>query len=203
MIASGNNNTTIAGTPITELRDVGQSLLITPSINADRTVTLRIVQENARRVTNGGRIPVLNANGAITNQEVDTVNRSTISGTIVAKDGLAVALGGLIEEEVNDLREQVPAIGKLPILGFFFRRQETGRIRRELVVMVRPYIFNTPSESAALSEDLLQNLSVHPNALSGEPSLNTFSPDEVVRTDLDQCQLHREFRFHNVVPRTY
>jgi len=203
VIASGNNNTTIAGTPITELRDVGQSLLITPSINADRTVTLRIVQENARRVINGGRIPVLNANGAIVNQEVDTVNRSTISGTIVAKDGLAVALGGLIEEEVSDVREQVPGIGKLPVLGFFFRRQETGRLRRELIVMVRPYIFNTPSESAALSEDLLQTLSVHPSALTGAATLNTFSPDEVVRTDLDQCNLHREFRFHNVLPRSY
>ena len=203
VIASGNNNTTIAGTPITELRDVGQSLLITPSINADRTVTLRIVQENARRVVNGGRIPVLNANGSIVNQEVDTVNRSTISGTIVAKDGLAVALGGLIEEEVRDQREQIPTIGKLPVLGFFFRRQATGRFRRELVVMVRPYIFNTPTESAALSEELLQHLSVHPTALTGEPTLNTFSPDEVVRTDLDDCCLHREFRFHNVIPKRF
>ena len=203
VITGGNNNTTIAGTPITELRDVGQSLLITPSINADRTVTLRIVQENARRVINGGRIPVLNANGGITNQEVDTVNRSTISGTVVAKDGLAVALGGLIEDEVSDDREQVPLVGKIPVLGFFFRRQNTGRLRRELVVMVRPYIFNTPSESAALSEQLLQELSVHPSALSGQPTLNTFSPNDVVRSELDACELHREFRFHNVVPRAY
>ncbi len=203
VIASAGNSTTVAGTPITELRDVGQSLLITPSINADRTVTLRIVQEVAQVIEGGGRIPVLSATGAIVNQEVDTVNRSTISGTIVAKDGLAVALGGLIEEEITDNREQVPGIGKLPVLGFFFRRQETGRLRRELVVMVRPYIFNTPSESAALSEELLQHLSVHPTALSGEHTLNTFSPDEVVRTEIDQCELHREFKFHNVVPRTY
>jgi general secretion pathway protein D len=204
VIASGNNNTTIAGTPITELRDVGQSLLITPSINADRTVTLRIVQENARRVIDGGRIPVLNPETSqINDQSVDTVNRSTISGTIVAKDGLAVALGGLIEETVADQREQVPVIGKLPVLGFFFRRQETGRTRRELVVMVRPFIFNTPSESAAMSKELLKHLSVHPTALTGEPGLNTFSPDEVVRTDLDDCGLHREFRFHNVVPKRY
>ncbi len=203
VVSGGNNNTTIVGTPITELRDVGQSLLITPSINADRTVTLRIVQENARRVVNGGRIPVLNANGGITNQEVDTVNRSTISGTVVAKDGLAVALGGLIEDEISDSREQVPLIGKLPVLGFFFRRQRTGRIRRELVVMVRPYIFNTPSESAAMSEQLLKELSVHPSVQTGQSTLNTFSPDEVVRSELDECGLHREFRFHNVVPRSY
>ena len=160
VIVGGNNNTTIAGSPITELRDVGQSLLITPSINADRTVTLRVIQENARRVINGGRIPVLSADGVIDNQEVDTVNRSTVSGTVVAKDGLAVVMGGLIEDEVSDRREQVPGIGKLPVLGFFFRRQDTRRMRRELIVMIRPYVFNTPSESASISQELLQQLSV-------------------------------------------
>lgn len=203
VISGGNNNTTIAGTPITELRDVGQSLLITPSINADRTVTLRVVQENARRVLNGGRIPVLNTNGVITNQEVDTVNRSTVSGTVVAKDGLAVALGGLIEDEVSDDREQVPGIGKLPVLGFFFRRQSTGRLRRELVVMVRPFVFNTPSESASISKELLQELSVHPTIVSGQNSLRTFAPHEAVQAELDKCELHTSFRFHNVVPRRY
>ncbi|MEZ6094014.1 MAG: hypothetical protein R3C03_07210 [Pirellulaceae bacterium] len=203
VITGGNNNTTIAGTPITELRDVGQSLLITPSINADRTVTLRVVQENARRVINGGRIPVLNPSGGITNQEVDTVNRSTISGTIVAKDGMAVALGGLIEDEASDSREQVPGLGRLPILGIFFRKQETGRQRRELVVMVRPYVFNTPSESAAVSEELLQQLSVHPNVFNCEPTMNTFSPGEAVQTIPDDCNLHKAFQFHNVVPRVY
>jgi len=203
VISGGNNNTTIAGTPITELRDVGQSLLITPSINADRTVTLRVVQENARRVINGGRIPVLNPNGGITNQEVDTVNRSTISGTIVAKDAMAVILGGLIEDEVSDSRKQVPGLGKLPVLGFFFRRQETGRMRRELVVMIRPYVFNTPAESAAVSDDLLQQLSVHPNASNHMPTMNTFSPSEAVQAIPDECGLHRVFQFHNVVPRVY
>ena len=203
VISGGNNNTTIAGTPITELRDVGQSLLITPSINADRTVTLRIVQENARRVLNGGRIPVLNTNGVIVNQEVDTVNRSTISGTVVAKDGLAVALGGLIEDEISDDRQSVPGLGKLPVLGFFFRKQNTGRLRRELVIMVRPYVFNTPSESASISEELLQQLSVHPTILSGNPTLSTFGPHEVLQTDLDSCGLHHAFKFHNVVPRNY
>ena len=203
VISGGNNNTTIAGTPITELRDVGQSLLITPSINADRTVTLRVVQENARRVLNGGRIPVLNTNGVIVNQEVDTVNRSTISGTVVAKDGLAVALGGLIEDEISDDRQSVPGLGKLPVLGFFFRKQNTGRLRRELVIMVRPYVFNTPSESASISEELLQQLSVHPTILSGNPTLSTFGPHEVLQTDLDSCGLHHAFKFHNVVPRNY
>lgn len=199
---SATSSNTIAGTPITELRDIGQSLLITPSINADRTVTLRVVQENATRVVDGGKIPIVTPDG-ITDQPVDTVTRSTVSGTVVAKDGLAVVMGGLIDDMVSDQRQKVPGLGKLPGLGFFFRRQNTGRMRRELVVMIRPYVFNTPTESASLSQGLLQQLSVHPSALSGDLTLPTFAADEVLQVDLDSCHLHQAFRFHNVVPRTY
>lgn len=200
---SATSSNTIAGTPITELRDIGQSLLITPSINADRTVTLRVVQENAQRVVDGGKIPVLGLTNSTQEFVVDTVTRSTVSGTVVAKDGLAVVMGGLIEDEISDQRQKVPGLGKLPVFGFFFRKQNTSRIRRELVVMIRPYVFNTPSESAAISQDLLQQLSVHPTALSGEQTLSTFSPDEVLQTELDDCGLHKFFQFHNIVPRNY
>ncbi len=200
---SATSSNTIAGTPITELRDIGQSLLITPSINADRTVTLRVVQENAQRVVDGGKIPVLGLTNSTQEFVVDTVTRSTVSGTVVAKDGLAVVMGGLIEDEISDQRQKVPGLGKLPVFGFFFRKQNTSRIRRELVVMIRPYVFNTPSESAAISQDLLQQLSVHPTALSGEQTLSTFSPSEVLQTELDDCGLHKFFQFHNIVPRAY
>lgn len=199
---SATTANTIAGTPITELRDIGQSLLITPSINADRTVTLRVVQENATRVVNGGKIPIITQAGVI-NQPVDTVTRSTVSGTVVAKDGLAVIMGGLIEDTISDQRQQVPGLGKLPGLGFFFRRQNTARTRRELIVMIRPYVFNTPSESASISQGLMQQLSVHPSALSGDLTLPTFGADEVLQVNLDKCHLHQAFRFHNVVPQTY
>ena len=203
IVAAGTTSNTIAGTPITELRDVGQSLLITPNINADRTVTLRIVEENSRRVVDGANIPVPNATGAIVDQAVDTVTRNTVSGTIVAQDGLAVALGGLIEEEVSDGRQQVPVLGKLPGVGFFFRRQNTQRSRSELIVVVRPLVFTTPLESAASSADLLSELSIHPNAPDGLGSLHTFAPDEVVRPDPCVNLQHDMFRFHSVQPKRY
>ena len=58
-IATGTvNGVAVPAAPITEVRDVGQSLLITPNINADRTVTLRIVDENSERIPDGAKIPV-------------------------------------------------------------------------------------------------------------------------------------------------
>ncbi len=194
----GAVNGAVAATPITELRDVGQSLLITPNINADRTVTLRVVEENSERVLGGSSIPVPASTGAgVTNISVDTVRRRTISGTVVAQDGMAVALGGLIEESVSDARDQVPVLGNIPGLGLLFRRQASSRSRSELVVIVRPYVFNTPTESAATSEFMLGELSTHPNSPSATGTMNLKLPCRVTRTDAECSQRAKLFHLHS------
>ncbi|MEL6105970.1 MAG: hypothetical protein AAFU85_08035 [Planctomycetota bacterium] len=194
----------VASTPITELRDVGQSLLITPNINADRTVTLRIVEENSERVVGGATIPVPSADGtAISNIAVDTVSRRSVSGTVVAQDGMAVALGGLIEESVVDRRDQIPVLGDIPHLGFLFRRQSTFRVRSELIVMIRPYIFNTPDDGACRSQGVVDQLSLHPNGSDPHGTMNTHLPCEVVRPDPECADRAKSLRLHNVVPAIY
>lgn len=197
----GAVNGAVAATPITELRDVGQSLLITPNINADRTVTLRVVEENSERVLGGSSIPVPSTTGTgVTNVNVDTVRRRTISGTVVAQDGMAVALGGLIEERDIDTRDQVPVLGNLPRLGILFRRQATSRSRSELVVIVRPYVFDTPSESAATSELLLSDLSTHPSIGLVTGAGNLHMPCRVTRTDDECVQRAKLFQLHSGMP---
>ena len=189
----------VAATPITELRDVGQSLLITPNINADRTVTLRVVEENSERVLGGASIPVPDVNGdGVTSVSVDTVRRRTVSGTMVAQDGMAVALGGLIEERVSDSVDKIPVLGNIPGLGFLFRRQTSNRSRSELVVVIRPYVFNTPSESAATSKAMLDELSIHPSSSDALGNMNTYLPCNVVRPEPECRERANLFRFHNV-----
>lgn len=204
-VVAGNvtGNVTLAGSPVTQLQDIGQSLIVTPSINADRTVTLRMGQQNSRVIPNGGVIPVPTADGGVIEQAIDVVQRASVSGTVVAKDGLTVAIGGLIEESVGDNRAAVPVVGKMPGIGFFFRRQSTGRMRRELVVLIRPYVFNTPQESAQLNSELIPELSMHPRAVAPVGTLDTFGPQEVVRPNPPASPLQTIFRFHSVEPKVY
>lgn len=196
-------NVVVQPSPQTQLTQVGQGLLITPNINADRTVTLRVSQQNSDVINNGAVIPIINAAGIIVNLPIDVLNTSVVNGTVVAQDGLAVAIGGIINESLTDARQEIPIIGKIPVLGFFFRRQQTNRTRTELVIMIRPYVFNTPSESAALSRDLMQNLSLHPTSPDAEGTLNSFTPPEILRATPPNSKLQQVFRFHSLVPKTY
>ncbi|MEM1210689.1 MAG: hypothetical protein AAGI68_00170 [Planctomycetota bacterium] len=161
VIVGDGATTTLAATPVTELRDVGTDLLITANINADRTVTLRLLQETSTINEDGASILVPNV-GGLTSETVDTVASQSASGTIVAQDGKLLAFGGLIEETESDTREQLPLLGDLPLVGFLFRRESSQISRNELIVMVRPYVLSTPVEGDAISRNLLESLNVHP-----------------------------------------
>ena len=196
---------TFTGTPITTLQNIGTTLLITPNINADRTVTLRILQENSRVLPGAGTIPVPNATtGGITQVPVDIVAEQTFTGTIVAKDGLAVAVGGLIDESLSDSRTEVPVLGKVPGLGFFFRRQSSTRTRTELVLIIRPFVLTTPHEATDVCKTLVDSLSIHPNAVRGDLStLGTYTEPEVLRPNPPVTFWQNVFRVHTALPKDF
>lgn len=184
------------GTTDIEFRPVGTTLLITPSINADRTVTLRVLQETSSIAPEAADVLVPSAQG-FTQEQVDVVQTRTVSGTVVAQDGLAIALGGLIEEQTSDRRQMIPGLGRLPLLGVLFRRQVTEESRSELVIMIRPYVLNTPAESEQISRELLEELSIHPSAPEGRGTLELFDRSDVLGHDAVDSRLQNRFEFHS------
>ncbi len=155
-----DNNVATTPNTTTEFRNVGDTLLITPNINSDRTVTLRLVQENSSISPNQATIPVVTGgtSSTVQNIPVDVVATRSVSGTFVAKDGMAVAIGGMIQDVDSDKRGQVPVLGSIPVLGNLFRRVDKNKSRTELVVIIRPRVMMTPADSESLTKDLVQKL---------------------------------------------
>jgi general secretion pathway protein D len=155
-----DNNVATTPNTTTEFRNVGNTLLITPNINADRTVTLRLVQENSFIDPDAASIPIVTtgrtAANSVENVKVDVVNTRTVSGTFVAKDRTAVAIGGMIEDTDQKRKSQVPILGDIPIIGFPFQARDDRKGRRELVVIIRPHIMLQPGESAPVTDDHLR-----------------------------------------------
>ncbi|MDR1661939.1 MAG: DUF3438 family protein [Azoarcus sp.] len=148
---TGATNTTV--TVETEQRNVGQTLIVLPRINADRSVTLTIDQDNSRIVTGGATMPLALANGQVYQFPIDTVNTANLQVTAHARDGLTVAVGGMISQRVTDGEEKVPLLGDVPILGHLFKKTVRENTRRQLVLLITPHILETPEESDALARD--------------------------------------------------
>ncbi len=204
-LATGTNTASITPTPNTILQQIGTTLLITPNINADRTVTLRIMQQNSSVTKAGATIPFVSSDGSTVNQvPVDTVQQQTLTGTFIAKDGLTIAVGGLIQEAVTDTRQEVPVLGRIPGLGTFFRSQDTKRTRSEIVILIRPYVLTTAIESTNVTRAFLQNSSIHPNVQAGNLSqLGAFLPREAIVPNPPVTPGQSLFRVHMIQPKRY
>jgi general secretion pathway protein D len=162
--------------PETDLRAIGTTLLLTPNINSDRTVGIQILVEQSTLSAGKGTIPV-QIGDTLQDANIDLVQERTFSGTIVAKDSTAVAVGGLIQEAASSSEKKVPILGDIPVLGFFFREDGQSRTRRELVIIIKPHIMETPTEAAGVSHEVLEENSIHPNALDAD-TLDIYSnPD--------------------------
>ena len=124
-----------------QYRSTGVSLTVTPSINSSRRVELEISQE----------VSEAQANRVSTVQSPAIFTRS-IATQLSLSDGETVLLGGLISENYSDGDSGIPYLKDIPVLGNLFKNQSSGRTRIELVVLMTPYIIDSP-ETARLVRD--------------------------------------------------
>ncbi len=167
--------------PEVDLRDIGNTLRIFPSINADRTVALRIIQDVSSVNIGGASLPIPTSGGDVQEVRVDTVTTANIEGTVIGRDGLTLAVGGLIRKEVSQVEEGLPLLMDIPVIGFLFRETEVREVQRELVLLITPRIITTPAEGEATTRARLQALSLHPYTWRGEDGVAPFD-----RADLDE-----------------
>lgn len=143
---TNENQTFTTFTTQTEKRNVGNSLAIVPRINADRTVTLFIGQDNSQILPNAGNIPV-GSGGTLTNFPIDIVNTAKLNVTVNARDGYTVAVGGMIRERKSRAQTKVPFLGDIPGLGALFRKEVDTKEQSQLILVIRPHIIDTPDET--------------------------------------------------------
>lgn len=117
-----------------EYQDVGITLEVTPNINANGEVALKIRVE-ASQIRPGETL----FGGAI----VDTRNYKT---ELTVQDGESLILGGIIQQEESEVVRKVPILGDIPILGFLFKKRDTVRRDVELMVFLRPTVTRSPEE---------------------------------------------------------
>ncbi|MCG3135671.1 MAG: hypothetical protein HMLKMBBP_03398 [Planctomycetes bacterium] len=156
LVTDDGATTTTPGTTQIEFRRVGTTLLITPNVHEDRTVTLRILQE-ASDVDTTATVLVPNGSG-FSQQTLPVVRSQTVSGTIVARSERAVAFGGLIATTSRKEREQVPVLGDVPLLGTLFSRETVADQRSETVIVVRPWVMRDAAEAETLTGRALGGL---------------------------------------------
>ena len=122
-------------------KDVLLKLEVLPLINANKDVTLVIVQtkNDVLRFENlgGNQTPIIGS------QELTT--------TVTVPNGGTVVLGGLIVERMETGDSGIPFIMRIPVLGYLFKQTSRKVQRQELLVLLQPTVVENETELAKAS----------------------------------------------------
>jgi general secretion pathway protein D len=69
-------------------------------------------------------------------------------------DGQTVVLGGMIGENITKIKDKVPMLGDLPLIGRFFQSQSSDSIKQNLLIFVTPTIIDPAGNRVHMDEDL-------------------------------------------------
>ncbi len=127
-----------------EYKDVGIILKITPNINEERFVRLKIDQQVTKLTGDQTTTP--------------TTLKRTAKTTVVVKDNETVVIGGLIDDTTSIDTYQIPCLGEIPFLGWLFKTRGSGRDKSNLFVFITPHIIQNQAEAAAIYQKKLQDI---------------------------------------------
>lgn len=119
--------------------DVGIILKVKPQINEGDAILLEIEQEASNVAGDGGETGLI------------TTNRRTIRTNVLVDDGQVIALGGLMDDDLQEREQRVPGLGSIPLLGELFRYRSSTLTKRNLMVFMQPNIIRDQATAEGLT----------------------------------------------------
>ncbi|MFH1046513.1 MAG: secretin N-terminal domain-containing protein [Candidatus Omnitrophota bacterium] len=116
--------------------DVGVQLAVTPTINADGFVTMKIKPEISAVVDT-----VLTPS----NNVIPVIATQTAESTVIVKDNTTIILGGLRSDERVTSSKEIPFFSKLPFLGEMTKQKTTDKEHTEVLILITPHIISGDS----------------------------------------------------------
>jgi len=146
---SGIATTNFTTTP--QSVSVGFMMNVTPQISEGDEVTIN-VRPTITRITGfvNDPNPSLAAAGVV--NPVPEIQTREMESIIRVSSGHIAVMGGLMQDEVNNLTDAIPAASNIPILGNLFKNNNDKSNKTELVIFLRPIVIKDASIQGDYSE---------------------------------------------------
>jgi general secretion pathway protein D len=128
-----------------EFRSVGVKLAITPKINSENFINLKINQEISSQGINVGSQPSFNT------RQVNT--------EVVLKDNQVLIMGGLMRTTAKETVSGVPLLKDLPYLGRLFGSKNITLNKTELMIFITPHVISNSDDSEFVTREFKKRLS--------------------------------------------
>jgi general secretion pathway protein D len=126
-------------------QDVGTKIKIKPHLNDSNEVRLDVSEEISEQGA-----PLGGTLGAI------PISKRTATTKLVVQDQQTVVIGGLIRNVTSRAEEKVPVLGDIPVLGALFRKRTNTQEKRNLILVMTPYIIRNQQDLRTVFERKMQ-----------------------------------------------
>jgi type IV pilus assembly protein PilQ len=133
-IAQGQNVPYTSGTStITETKfiEAALSLEVTPHINSNGTIVMKIDAKND------------SVGQAVGSSTAPAINKKQATTEMLLRDGETTVIGGIFVDSDNDSDDGVPYLMDIPFLGKLFKSSTKTKTKTELLIFITPRILNS------------------------------------------------------------
>ncbi|MEO5913026.1 MAG: secretin N-terminal domain-containing protein [Luteolibacter sp.] len=110
-------------------REIGISLVVTPTLLPDGTVRMKMRPRSAQ---------IVEQIVSITGNKYPRVSESMIETMARVPNGYSLVVGGFYGETQVSGKNKIPVLGDVPVLNFFFKSSEATKEKTSLVFVVTP-----------------------------------------------------------------
>ncbi|MCK5611330.1 hypothetical protein KAR91_56190, partial [Candidatus Pacearchaeota archaeon] len=129
---TGTGDTSVSVDKTIQYKDTGVILEVTPQINYNGVILLDIKQ------TVSSAVPT--TTGVTSSATIKTAELKT---KLAVKDGQSIMIGGMIKRDEDFQEDGVPLLKDIPLLGYLFKYESSTVTKKELLIMVTPYVIET------------------------------------------------------------
>ena len=125
-------------------QDVGTKVKLVPHINDSDEVRLEIDEEISEVVPSAS--PTL----------TPTIEKRSAKTQVVVQDQQTIVIGGLVRDVATNTESKVPVLGDIPLIGALFKQSSKRVEKRNLLLILTPYVIRDPADLRAIFERKLQ-----------------------------------------------
>ena len=116
--------------------EAGISLSVTPHITNNRQILLTLAAENSDAQLAASDVGFI-------------LNRQKANNQLLVGDGETAVIGGLTVTTVNSVKQGIPFLMDLPLIGRLFSRNSRTESKRDLLILVTPHILEEAERAPA------------------------------------------------------
>lgn len=125
-----------------EYIQTGIQLNIRPRIETESSEVSMTIDTTVSETVPGADLEIRNSTGDSVLASAPTISSRSVQTYARLKNNTPLIIGGLVSKNSSTMKDSVPLIGKIPLIGDLLGYSSKNEIKREVIIVLTPYVLS-------------------------------------------------------------